>query len=287
MENMKEKTKNQTDPDLKSIQNVCLNMLKEFCEVCEKHNLRYYLAYGTLLGAIRHKGYIPWDDDIDVWMPRPDFERFLKIGQKCMPEYVVEYYSIKNSKAFFRWKPGISIEDQSLKVEFDLDGVKKAGYPWIDILPMDGMPSTEIGRKLHCLRFRLWYAIISFPRAYNQGVLDLNNKSKAKKLLIKLNNGLGIGKRINIVKCFDHIKKFRRKYKFDKCEYVHGSTGVYTDKSVFRREWFDGIRYGEFEGLKVRIPSGTENILSSVYGDYMTPPPKSKRTQSHFTIYKE
>ena len=276
-----------SNPDLKTIQNVCRNVLSEYIKVCEKHDLRYYLAYGTLLGAIRHKGYIPWDDDIDVWMPRPDFERFLAIGQDELPQYVVEYYSVENSKAFFRWKPGISIEDQSLKVEFDLDGVKNAGYPWIDVLPMDGMPKSELGRKLDCFRFRVWYGIISFPRAANQGVLDLNNKSKGRRLIIDINEKLKIGKHIDIVKCFDHIKRFRTKYKFDECEYVHGSTGVYTDKAVFRREWFDGVRYGEFEGLRVRIPSGTEQILESVYGDYMTPPPEDKRTQSHFTILTE
>lgn len=273
--------------DLRQIQIVCFNMLKSYTEICEKYNLRYFMAYGTLLGTIRHKGYIPWDDDIDVWMPRPDFEKFLRIGQKELPQYVVDYYSIKDSKAFFRWKPGISIEDQNMKVEFDLDGQKKQGYPWIDILPMDGMPKSQLGRKLNCFRFRVWYAIISFPRAAKQGVMDLNSKSASKKFLIKMNNVFGIGKRMNIVKCFNHIKKFRMKYKFDECDYVHGSTGVYTDKSVFRRKWFDGVRYGEFEGLKVRIPSDTEKILKSLYGDYMTPPPLEKRTQSHFTIYHE
>ena len=152
---------------------------------------------------------------------------------------------------------------------------------------MDGMPKSQLGRKLNCFRFRVWYAIISFPRAAKQGVMDLNSKSASKKFLIKMNNVFGIGKRMNIVKCFNHIKKFRMKYKFDECDYVHGSTGVYTDKSVFRRKWFDGVRYGEFEGLKVRIPSDTEKILKSLYGDYMTPPPLEKRTQSHFTIYHE
>ena len=274
------------DQDLRTIQTVCFEILKAYAEVCEKHNLRYFMAYGTLLGTVRHKGYIPWDDDIDVWMPRPDFEKFLKIGQKELPQYVVDYYSIKDSKAFFRWKPGISIEDQNLKVEFDLDDQKKVGFPWIDVLPMDGMPDSKLGIKLHCFRFRVWYAIISFPRAALQGVWHLKDKSKGRKFLISMNKKLGIGKRMNIVKCFDHIKKFRTKYPFDSCRYVHGSTGVYTDKSVFPRKWFEGVRYGEFEGLKVRIPSGTEKILTSVYGDYMTPPPPEKRTQSHFTVYR-
>jgi len=102
---MEQKTENQND--LRKLQLVELDILKEFLRICEKYHLRYYALGGTLLGAVRHEGFIPWDDDIDVGMPRPDFRRFEKIVEKELPEYL-HYCSFKKTKGYNHYVPRIT-----------------------------------------------------------------------------------------------------------------------------------------------------------------------------------
>lgn len=123
---------------LQEVQTVLLDILKDVCVFCESHNIRYSLAYGTLIGAIRHKGFVPWDDDADIVIPRPDFERFCK-----------EYTSLKGYKLY---KPGNP--NNFLLYAHVCDNsntIAKCRYPWsneetgiwVDILPIDGLPSDK------------------------------------------------------------------------------------------------------------------------------------------------
>ena len=274
------------DPKLRTVQLACLEILKKYREVCEKHGLRYYLAYGTLLGAVRHGGYIPWDDDIDVWMPRKDFERFLKICESELSPYVINYYSIDNNAAF-KYRTQLCIEDHKVRVGFKLGNGIKKGYIWIDVMTMDGMPKNRLLRKLQCRRFSFWYAVIGLARSSRIGASNPKGKKGIKKIAVKINSKLKIGRLIDIKKAFAGFKRTKMRYDFDSSEYVHGTTSYYTDKAVFRREWFDGERSAEFEGELFAIPSGAEKILKSVYGDYMLVPSPEKRGQAHFMLLDE
>lgn len=274
----------ETNTDLRNVQLACLNILKEFRTICEKNSLRYYLAYGTLLGTIRHHGYIPWDDDIDIWMPRPDFERFLSIASQAFKApYVVNYFSLDNNAAF-KYRTQLCIEDHNYRVGFDLGGEIKPGYIWIDIIPMDGMPSGRLAQKLQCLRFSYWYMKIGFVRSSTIGASNIQSKSMFKRLGIWLNGRFGIGKRMDIKQCFQKFKRTKMRYVFDDCGYIHGSTSYYTQKAIFQRSLFEGERKAMFEGELFSIPKGTEEVLTSIYGNYMTPPPISKRGRSHFMV---
>ncbi len=272
-----------TDPKLREIQMACLDILKKYRDVCDKNGLRYYLAYGTLLGAIRHNGYIPWDDDIDIWMPRKDLDKFIKIAEQEMFPYIVNYFSIDNN-AGFKYRTQLCIEDHRHKVGFNLGGTIKPGYIWIDIMAMDGMPDSQLKRKIQCIKFSLWYMIIGFARSSKIGASNERTKSLLKRTGIFINNKLGIGNHIDIKKCFEKFRKTKMRYDFDESNYIHGSTSYYTDKAVFLREWFDGKRTIEYEGELFSIPSGAEKILTSIYGDYMSLPPENKRTRSHFAV---
>lgn len=270
------------DPELRKVQFACLEILKKYRDVCEKHGLRYYLAYGTLLGAIRHKGYIPWDDDIDVWMPRKDFEIFLKVAETEIKPYIVNYYSFDNNAAF-KYRTQLCIEDASFKVGFKLGNGIKEGNIWIDIMSMDGMPSSRLHRKIQCKKFSFWYAVIGLARSSRIGASNLDTKKGFKKFAASLNNRLRLGRFINIVKAFDCFKKTKMQFDYDKCKYVHGSSSFYTEKAVFLREWFETPRYAEFEGERFAVPSEAEKILASIYGDYRKLPPVNNRHRSHFS----
>lgn len=272
-----------TDPDLRDVQLACLDILKAFRAVCEKYRLRYFLAYGTLLGAKRHKGYIPWDDDIDVWMPRPDMERFLEIAPEEMKPYVINYYTIDN-EAFMPYRSQPCIEDHSRPVGINLGGKIEKGYIWIDIMPLDGMPSDERAQKLQCALFRFWYMVIGFARSSEVGAFNPASKKGLKKVGMELNEKLKIGKLLDVRKCLDAFEAQRKRFPYRGSRYVVGTTTSYTDRAVFPHEWFRGRREMEYEGEMFRVPAGAEEILTKLYGDYRELPPVEKRGGSHFQV---
>ena len=279
--------KDEMIPELRKVQLSCFEILRKLKTVCDKHGLKYYLAYGTLLGAIRHKGYIPWDDDIDVWMPRPDMEKFLEICQEEMAPYVINYYTIKNN-ACFKYRSQPCIEDQNFRVGFDLGGTIKPGYIWIDIMPLDGMPDDKTAQKIQCKKFSIMYALIGLARSSRIGAFNKSQKNGIKKLGIKVNEITHIGRLLNVEKLLYRFDNLRKKYSFDSCDSVIGTTTSYTDKAIFLKEWFSGERYTEFEGESFSIPKDTEKILKCLYGNYMELPPIEKRVRSHFSkIYEE
>ena len=268
---------------LRDVQLACLNILKKLAEVCEKYEIQYFLAYGTLLGAIRHRGYIPWDDDIDVWMPRPDMERFLEIANDELRPYIINYYTIKNDSSFkFRSQP--CIEDHTYKVGFSLGGEIKPGYIWIDIMPLDGMPNNHLLQKIQCLRFTVMYALIGFARSAEIGAFNEEKKTGLKKFGIELNKRTNIGRLLNIERQLTRFDKIKTKYEYSKSQYVVGTTTSYTTKAIFPKDWFNGKRVCEFEGFKFFIPDKSEKILEKLYGNYMELPPEDRREQSHFVI---
>ena len=277
------KSYNPEGSDLRNVQCACLEILKKFREVCEKNHLRYYLAYGTLLGAKRHAGFIPWDDDIDVWMPRPDMERFLETCQEQMAPYTINFYTIDND-AFIRYRSQPCIEDHARRVGINIGGTIHAGYIWIDIMPLDGMPDSASARKIQCRLFRFWYMIIGFSRSSITGAFNPASKKGLKKFGMLLNDKLKIGKLFPIIKCLDAFEKLRKKYSFEDSRYIVGTTTTYTDKGVFLKKWFEGKRLMEYEGELFSVPSQTEKVLKRVYGDYMKLPPEESRKGSHFQV---
>lgn len=269
--------------DLRNVQMACLEILKKFRDICNKNGLRYYLAYGTLLGAVRHGGYIPWDDDIDVWMPRPDMERFLETCQEEMKPYVINFYKINND-AFIRYRSQPCIEDHAYRVGINIGGKVQPGYIWIDIMPLDGMPEKAWAIKEQCLKFRFWYMIIGFSRSSVIGAFNPASKKGLKKFGMHLNNCLHIGKLFNIEKCLNAFEKCRKKYSYENSRYIVGTTTTYTDKGVFFRKWFEGERKINYEGEMFSIPYEAEKVLRRLYGDYKKLPPADKRQGSHFQV---
>lgn len=248
--------------ELKTIQ---LDVLDVVASFCEKENISYFLAYGTLIGAIRHNGYIPWDDDIDIIMPRPDYEKFLNSFNGFHPHIrSIDIRSNTNYCLPFAKAYDIrTIVDESMYKEKDIFGV------FIDIFPLDGFGNMSQVKKI---RF--------YNRLLNTKSAVLNNQRKILKNIL-----MGMGKIVLLpFTKYSIIKRMQETAQicsYDESEFVDSMFSPYSLKEICHKSVFSVFIYKEFEGKQYRIPQEYDSYLKLIYGDYMKLPPIEKRISHH------
>lgn len=233
-----------------------VEILNHIVAVCEKHGLRYYLSYGTLLGAIRHKGFIPWDDDIDISMPRADYEQLLKV-MLANPDKRFVALTPKSKGYPYHYA---KVVDLSTKlVEENLDDFAGNGL-WVDIFPLDGVDTTEPTRQKKLAKyFNSCRASASFKHC------PANNKPW-KWRICKMIGTRNFSRLVTWASC---------RLPFDSAQYVaHMPTAM---QYLFPRRLFDKVIKVEFEGAFYDAPADYDEYLKILYADYMQIPPKSQR----------
>ena len=257
----------------KDIQMNLFEILCFFADICERHKLRYGLCGGTLLGAVRHKGFIPWDDDTDVFMPRPDYMRLHKIlSEKSLPKK----YKFKSNLLGNSIYPTAKIVDvrtytQSEYMELD-------SHLFLDIFPVDGLPEKQ------------------------DDACDYLNKAKIvkKTLYLSLAN-IGKGKsatkkiaKIPFVMCAklignsywsNKLDSMARKYDFNKCTNVGAVASSCGYCELFAKKDFLSLSLYEFNGRNFYGPADADAYLSRLYGDYMKLPPVKDREYHYKKVY--
>lgn len=269
---------------LKNIHEYGLNALKEFVRVCEENNLCYYVIGGTLLGAVRHKGFIPWDDDIDVAMPRSDYDRLLQLFDKFHKPYVLEFY--QRNPDFLSYFAKIRDERVDLIEEVvDSHKDKKLGY-LVDILPIDKTPNGKIARKfyfMHVLRLRFWCGTANVKFGIR------TSRPKWEQRLLKVLRFFRIYRFVDRRKIYGKMDRLFHKVenmKSSKNDKYSGTiTGAYKTREIVPSRLFgtrDEKVYLEFETLKVRVPVLYDEYLKSIYGNYMKLP-DAEQQKSHYS----
>ena len=252
------------------IQEKELEILLEVDRFCKDKGLRYYLAGGTLLGAIRHQGFIPWDDDIDICMPRPDFEDFIRTFKARRSYYHLE--SNLNKKFYI---PFAKIFNLNTKVNMKLSHSETSGHLWIDVLPVDGLPANmEEVKKIYgkCDRYR---RILSISEA-NVEESKTTFKKWAKILFLQ-----PVIKLYGIEKVVQKLDQIGRRLPYESSSYVGIVTwGLYGAGERMLKSEFEKATEVEFEGYKFPAFSCWDSYLHGLYGDYMQLPPAEKR-QTH------
>ena len=257
---------------LSELQRAELKVLKVFVDICEKNNLKYYLTAGSMLGAVRHHGFIPWDDDIDVAMFRKDYERFKENAATMLPDYM--FLSTYETPGHI-WAPKVIDK----RTAYQMDGLMKSKEmgPWVDILVVDGVPSSVWKRsvlKFFYLFTRMLYQYSSLSTAVN---MHRKGRPWYEKLAIKLGSITHIERLLSTKitgRWYDWICS---RYDTDRCEYVAPFAGARRFKEIVPKAWWgDGVQM-EFEDMKVTCPSGWNEYLTYLYGDYMTPPSVNDR----------
>ena len=256
---------------------VQLSILSYVDEFCRNNRINYYLCGGTLLGAIRHKGYIPWDDDIDVMLPRPDYEKLLRCFDGKGQYKLISMY---NQDDYYY--PYAKIQDVTTElIEKNADvHIKDYGIN-IDIFPIDGLPDTDF-------KIRNYYRRVMFKREIYY--LSLNkNFRKSKSRIISFVKYLiwRYAKVVGWKKLLKRVVKISLKYDYDKSFWVGAPIAGYGNREVFHKTIFAETLRVPFENMQFNIPVGYDEYLTRLYDDYMElPSEENRKTRHEFVAYK-
>lgn len=258
---------------------VDLTILKEVISICDTNGLIYYALGGTMLGAIRHHGFIPWDDDIDLGMPRKDYERLLEIAPKLMSNKLkLVNYKTDSDYHYYITR----IQNTTTKViEKRYENEGRFTYASIDIFPLDGSPNNAIVRQLYYFRVMAHRAMMSLH--YKDGI-DLDRKRGSfEKILLGIMKMFPTDKMFNAFKQKEIIDRLLKKYDMWASDMSGNIMGAYRTLEMIPTKWYGRDSFYQFEDLQLRGLKEYDKYLTHLYGDYMTLPPEGKR-KVHFKI---
>lgn len=269
---------------LRQVQMVQLELLIEFDRICKKHDIPYQLFAGTLLGSIRHKGFIPWDDDIDLAILREDYNRFLEIAPRELDDrYFLQTY--ETDKEYYKQSGRLRRNDtimlQELYEPFDIHH----GIP-ISIMPLDNIePNSTLG-KAHRVLYQLAYN--NFWRLNNARAIE-NCRREKNKVKKTVRYGLFAFSKVIPKSLTDKLHyKVSTLFNNKDTEYVSHLTNGATKKrfhayKIKRSDFYDMIP-GKFEGYSFPIPRSYEEVLGNLYGDFMAMPPVEAQQPHHGVV---
>lgn len=248
---------------MKKVWAVELQMLEKFIDVCERNDLNYFLDGGTLLGAVRHKGFIPWDDDIDVIMPREDYDRLWAIAEKEF-EYPYFFQTTLTENGFFRTHA--QLRNSNTTGFIDIDRTKNINRGiFMDIFVLDNVPNGILRKKLFKYEILIRKRILAYQ--YDREYRKLSFKGRIIYKLVHL-----FFKLYPFKKFFVKFNNTLAKYKNKNTALVGDVTLKWRSNVHWPKEWYEGYCYLSFEGMKVRVPLFYKEVLARQYGNYMEIP---------------
>ena len=264
------------DIQLKKLQDTLFDMLVDICNVFNRYGIKYMLSGGTLLGAIRHKGFIPWDDDVDIMMTREEYEKFKTHVSELNSQYSLvepntDDYYCKNPKLF---------KKNTLYVEMSNAGLKKYNMVFLDIFIIENMPAMKLKRKIIGSIYDICYKGSSVCVDYLYPSQPILEKAKSNNELAKYYQT-----RRNLGRIFSHIGGIKFYLKLiNKLAVREKKTGYYGvpsaisyNREVFENSMFDDLIEVEFCGRRFKAPAAYDQYLNNLYGNYMQIPPIDKR----------
>ncbi len=264
-----------------ALQKVNLYILQEIDRICKKYKINYTLDSGTLLGAIRHGGFIPWDDDADIAMTRSNFEAFRRIVKRELSDKLefIMPNEFKNGKVFYDFTPRIIYKPSARHKKNDkrdpYEG--KLNHLWVDIFIIDKLPKSKPLQRLTLFSQKLIYL---FSMGHRKK-LDLKKYKGSMKIAVSVFSI--IGKIISMKYLFrlqDRLSKLFYKSRKSSTLYYSNYQPDYIDIKV-NKDWYEKYLNIKFEDTVLSIIDEYDSVLQLVYGDYMTPPPKADRIPTH------
>ena len=248
-------------------------MLRKIDSICQENGIVYFLSGGTAIGAIREKGFIPWDDDLDIMLPRKDYERLISLLENDK-EDKYKVYSLRDES----WnRPYSCYVDERTFARHELVDYSHMGVT-LDILPIDGLSSSKEKVTKYYKKLRIIYALY-----YSS--LKINFGTDERFIPIKKVASV-FARAIGAHRMCAKINSMASSVPYDSSNYVGCSVLIhFMEKEWFKKEWFDEQRFVEFEGERFPVMCGYDEYLTALYGDYMKRPEREENPEHHTKYY--
>jgi len=256
--------------DIKDIQKITLEIMKVIDTFCRANDIRYSMAGGTLLGALRHKGFIPWDDDADIIMPRPDYDRFVELFPKSGDKRY-KMLDLQSGKGHWYKNCYCKVED-SYTICKDYGFMREQFGINVDIFPVDGAPDDPSEWK------KLSRKVVHYKHR-------ISHRQKPLSCLFHPHQGAPLAvleaHMYPLEYWLDKCDSLIRERDFSTSKYAGALCGMYREREIFPREVFDSYCDYQFEDLKLMGLKEADTYLKGLYGDYMKLPPEADRHPGH------
>ena len=268
--------------DKTQVQQLLLSMLEDFAAYCRKHGLRYYLVGGTLLGAVRHQGFIPWDDDIDVGMPRPDYERFLELVRT---EPVAPYLQTISGEEGTLSNPYCELIHMQTRLDRNSSRYIREKcqnlHLFMDIFPQDGWPEdAREAEKLASKMKKMRYMIQNARAKIGKGTSLVRILAKTPAVLVM--------RLIGYQRVINRMNRIAKTYDYDSSRYVGAITyGIYGPGERCLHDEVVDFTEVTFEGKRYPAPGCYDRYLTQIFGDYMQLPPEDQRADHKMKVWYE
>ena len=259
---------------LQKLKDLELKILKEFIRICDENDLEYYLMYGTLIGAIRHKGFIPWDDDIDVAMLREEYDKFVEV----MKDYKSDTFEFLSPQTHDLYRPMysiLSLKGTNVERIYDRNTDFNIGI-CIEIFVLENAPKSYLKQKLYRIRVPLFQKfLLSFGLTYND-IYPSETKQKIGRTIRKIYKILKINNEF-MKKRTSKIVNYGEKDSNYVCDIGNDDDMIIYDKSIFKP-----AKKTKFEDIEAKIPNDYDTCLKLIYGEYMKIPPKEEQINHEY-----
>lgn len=261
---------------LRELQLKQLDMLVYFRDFCEKNHLTFYLIGGGLIGALRNGGFVPWDDDVDVMLPRSDYEKLPKLWKEQHADG--RFRLLKTDDDMFTGNIFTTITDTDYTmVKANQTDIDIPHGLVLDVFPLDVCPDSRFARKMQYVWTMLYSLFLAQVVPENHGGL----MGFGSRVLLGIFRGQKIRRKI-----WRACEKRMKQYKIEENRCVTElCSGPHWMKIEYPKHIYEDVDYVTFEGLKMPCMKGYDEYLTTVFGDYMTPPPKEKQVPHHDIAY--
>lgn len=264
---------------LKKIQEIELDALKEFNKICKENNLMFFLRGGSVMGAVKYQGFIPWDDDVDIAVPREDYDQLPQIFENKIIAGKYQVLCHQYCEELHCYFPRLFLlEDERIKL--GLPRNTNLGLHLIDIIPLDGAPNNSLVRKVYYLKVYWYRFLASLGTTYKGDHIDMHSKNQ--KLLIGLFKKLGFAKLFPQNSVYNRLDRLYKRYDWKKQHYAGTVNASLFTKEVMPSDiWGKGV-FLRFEDTEYRVPSDYDSYLKRLYGEnYYYEEPAEEDRKSH------